>query len=78
MLNVSYCDLILYNSFDDNFQIISTGLNYDYCKCMLFNLKSVYFDKLLHKICKLSDCSTIILFNLTNKYFFSRFHFPLF
>lgn len=58
LLNVSCCDLILYNSFDDNFQVISVDFNYDYCKRMLLSLKSVYFDKLLHEICKLSDSIT--------------------
>jgi len=55
MLNVTYCDFIIYCSFDNIYQVISIDFNYDYCKHMLLSLKSVYFHKLLHEICKLSD-----------------------
>lgn len=57
MLNVSCCDFILYNSFDDKYQVLSIDFNYDYCMSMLLSLKSIYFNKLLHKICKLSENS---------------------
>lgn len=55
MLNVTHCDFIIYSSFDNIYHVIPIDFNYDYCKCMLLSLKCVYFDKLLHEICKLSD-----------------------
>lgn len=55
MLNVTHCDFIIYSSFDNIYHIIPIDFNYDYCKRMLLSLKCVYFDKLLHEICKLSD-----------------------
>lgn len=55
MLNVSCSDFILYNNSDHNYKVISIKFSYEYCKNMILSLKSVYFDKLLHDICKLSD-----------------------
>lgn len=52
MLNINKCDFIVYSSFDHNYSSIEVPLDEDYTKILLEKLKSVYFSKMLHVICK--------------------------
>lgn len=51
MTNVSACDYIIYNSYEDKIVIINVSIDIDFCKCLLLNLKMVYYEKMIHQIC---------------------------
>lgn len=51
LLNVTECNFILYSSFDNNYIMIQVLYDELYCKNMLYNLKIIYFERLLHEIC---------------------------
>lgn len=55
LLNCPSCDFIIYDSFDNNILVINISLDYDYAKNLIFNLKIIYFEKLLHEICKIKE-----------------------
>lgn len=51
MLNVTSCDFLIYSSFDDDYHVIPVDLDIHFCKNLLLDLKLIYFEKLIHKIC---------------------------
>jgi len=55
MLNVPCCDFVVYSSFNNNYHVIPVELNLNYCTNLLCHLKVIYFEKLIHEICNLSD-----------------------
>lgn len=54
MVNVPCCDFIVYSSFEDKYHITSVNVDLKYCTKLLCNLKSIYFEKLIHEICSLT------------------------
>ena len=52
ILNLQSTDLIIYSSFDKTIKIIPISFNYKYTSHLLFSLKTLYFNKMLHNICE--------------------------
>lgn len=53
LLNVPSCDLIIHDSLENDILVINVSFDSDYAKQLIFNLKVIYFEKLLHEVCKI-------------------------
>lgn len=51
MTNTNDCDFIIYSSFEDKIVTINVPIDIDFCKSLLLNLKTVYYEKMIHEIC---------------------------
>lgn len=50
ILNVTSCDFLIYSNDDNNYHVIPVKLNNIFCKKLLFDLKVIYFEKLIREL----------------------------
>lgn len=51
-LNLKYCYLVLYASFDDTLKILTVEQDPKFAENMLIQIKQQYFRRMLHTICE--------------------------
>lgn len=52
VLNLTETDFVIYSSFDDSIEIITVPFNQDFTDDLLVTAKHIYFNQMLHEICK--------------------------
>lgn len=52
ILNLQSTDFIIYTPFDNNLITLSISFDEEYAKDILWSLKKIYFDKMIHFICE--------------------------
>lgn len=52
ILNLSQCDFIVYNSFEDRCVVVKVDVDLDFVHELLSKLSSIFFRKMLHTLCK--------------------------
>lgn len=52
LLNLQETDLVIYAPFDDSIEIIPIPFDENFAKDMLYSLKRVYFDCMVHNLCE--------------------------
>lgn len=55
ILNVSYCDFIVFCSYDKSFVVVPVEFDYVNCKALLLKLKNIFCEKMIHVICEKNE-----------------------
>lgn len=56
VLNLRQTDFVIYAPFDDSIEIISIPFDEYFVKDLLYTLKTVYFNCMLHNVCREENC----------------------
>lgn len=51
ILNLQNCDFVVYSSFEDEYKCIDVKFDLKFTTTLLFKLKNIYFEKMIHNIC---------------------------
>lgn len=52
ILNLSECDFVIYSTFSKSYIVINIKLDIGYCIELIKKLQNIYFNNMLHEICK--------------------------